>query len=814
MSVVTKYSYTIGEIEAARGDIGMRVDDFAKHFNLPVAAYQKLRAGSPSEILPASMQEGADAAANAAAEAKVSRSQAATGTPDTATPDISPTPKPRKAPRSKSKGGEAAITTETSDTSDVTALTTEPEDKADTMDAITIPSKRTKKRIVEAANSQTLEPSNTVTAKATRTLRKKLQHEEANELEVVKIELDIAPAAGAENYASEAETTADADDGLFPLPPSDDDDNAFAGQDQLALLQSLRETVLPFAGKKKSEISAEDRHNATEKMKQLIAASRKLPAKDRVTFKIELLSELVNTFKIAKRTAEELWDAIDPPKQRQSKAERLKSEAEEDERLKEQEAEERREAEAEERERLEIEVKHVATDPKLMAHIIQLAHDEGVVREEKSVTIAVLTVTSRLTGKKRAMALLRLGAPSSGKNYVIDIVNQMLADGSVITMSGASEKALYYLGGEDECYLQHKVLYIPEAASIASRGGEEHGLTVALRNLLGERGELYFVTADVGGGDSGEKRQSREIRKRGPIAVLITSARENVEPELRTRLIEDYADETPDTTRQVQIKIAENAAGITSEQAGPYTLDDMRKFNRLLDLNGPQLVVIPYARTVIKLWHEHAQVVVRSRRDTSQIFAAIEASAILHQYQRQRDGDGRLIATVEDYTHAFTACERGMKTVASPEVKPEVIGFVEVLETLFAEQVAAAQSALAAWTAEHGKKSPADKAAAPPQPKIPLSVKATYEQLRRAMGVGSKETVAARATDALAAEAVERTDAEQFGSGRRPSMWTIKQSSKQLAEAASAVKVLPTPKELVEALAADKAVVGAIRDAA
>jgi hypothetical protein len=493
-------------------------------------------------------------------------------------------------------------------------------------------------------------------------------------------------------------------------------------------------------------------------------------------------------------------------------------------------AEEKRQAELaqqlrdeQEKAALEAKVGDYMRDPQLMQHIVQLAHDEGVVLEEASILVTLLVVTSRLTDGKKAMAMLRRGAPSSGKNYVVDVVLKMLPNEDVIMVSGASSKAIYYLGGSDENSLKRKVLYIPEAAAIAARGGDEHELTLALRNLLGEEGVLTYITADAGGNDYGEERLTRVIRKNGPIAVILTSARENVEPELCTRLIENYSDEKEGTTHLIQTRLAQRAAGQLSARKGPLTLEIMREINRLLDLNGPQTVIIPFAPTMVQLWQAQAQVMVRTRRDTSQVLAAIEASALLHQLQRERDKYGRIVADVEDYAIAFQACGQGMKSLASPEVKPEVIQFVETLEAIFATQVATAEQAKVAW-----EKAKADAAQAmaewklqraarsdgqlkptdiPPafsetMPVMPTTVRASYEQITRAMGVSSKDTVATRARAALAAEVVEKVE-PVLGHRRTTSEWRIKVSSKQLRGEADAVEVLPTVEKLRMALAAE-----------
>jgi hypothetical protein len=96
-----------------------------------------------------------------------------------------------------------------------------------------------------------------------------------------------------------------------------------------------------------------------------------------------------------------------------------------------------------------------------------------------------LTYTSRLLAVE-AVRLLRLGAPASGKNLVVEKTLMFIPSDSVVQFSGSSPKALAYYGGDDPDALKQKIVYIPEAAIIADRNGVESDFTIMLRTLISE----------------------------------------------------------------------------------------------------------------------------------------------------------------------------------------------------------------------------------------------------------------------------------------------------------------------------------------
>jgi hypothetical protein len=212
-----------------------------------------------------------------------------------------------------------------------------------------------------------------------------------------------------------------------------------------------------------------------------------------------------------------------------------------------------------------------------------------------------------------------------------------------------------------------------------------------------------------------------------------------------------------------------------------------RDFQRWLELGGPYDVVIPYAtaiRAAFALTPATTPRAVRVRRDIGGLVAAVSASAIVHKAQRQMDLEGRIVATLDDYRHAFDAFAPGMAALYRPQVSARVIALVKTIETMIEAERSRIEAERAAVLAK--------------TPNADLSLeltfegtaRATHKQLRAALGIASDDAVASRIQDALTAGVIERANPETSrAAGAR---YRVKTDSAAL-ESAAGVPVFPTP---------------------
>jgi hypothetical protein len=307
-------------------------------------------------------------------------------------------------------------------------------------------------------------------------------------------------------------------------------------------------------------------------------------------------------------------------------------------------------------------VEHLAKDPAILDRVIDAVAAAGVVGERRATLAVYLTATSRLN-RRRCLSVLRRGAASSGKNFLIEIVLTLMPPESIFTVSGGSPKALIYSGEsvEDVDALKHKLIYLPEAAAtLAVKNGVESDFTAMARTLISEGYIRYHTVV----GQNGRPPTGLEIVRNGPIAVVVTSARDDIEDELMTRLFLADSDESLTQSSKVLASLLDTAAG--SPPAPPLSageIEQFRDFQRWLELGGPYDVVLPFgpairlAFTLTPATTPHA---VRIRRDIGGLIAAVSASAILHKAQRQTDGKERIVATLDDYRHAYEAFAPGV----------------------------------------------------------------------------------------------------------------------------------------------------------
>ena len=309
-------------------------------------------------------------------------------------------------------------------------------------------------------------------------------------------------------------------------------------------------------------------------------------------------------------------------------------------------------------------------------------HDLGVVGEGASIRGAYLAASSRLC-RHGALCLLRRGAPAGGKNFLVFKTLRLIPDDAVVHMSSGSPLSLVYYGDGDEDAFKHKVIYIPEAAILAERNGVESPLTFMLRTLISEgRLDHHVVMTQASG-----PPVSTHVKRNGPVVVIITTARDNVEDELLTRLVMSDADETGKQTQAVLAGIlARDFRRVDDEEIRPW-LD----FQRWLETDAPYDVEIPFRPAILEafneLWDEIRTVPLRIRRDVNALILAIQTSAILHKAQRERDAAGRIIATLDDYRHAHEAFDSGLASLYRTKVPDTALAVVRAAEAMGATDV-------------------------------------------------------------------------------------------------------------------------------
>jgi hypothetical protein len=247
----------------------------------------------------------------------------------------------------------------------------------------------------------------------------------------------------------------------------------------------------------------------------------------------------------------------------------------------------------------------------------------GVVGERQLCGLIYLAVTGRFLDRFASVAVK--GPSASGKSWAIERVLEFFPPEAYYLLTAMSERALAY--GKEP--LSHRFLVLFEAAGL-----ESDFASYLVRSLLSE-GCVRYETVEK---DNSGELNARLIERDGPTGLIVSTTSVALHPENETRLLSLSATDTPDQTKLVLSRLAN---------------DELEEpdFTRWHDLQvwlaaGEHRVSISYAATLAELV---PPVAVRLRRDFRAVLSLIRSHAILHQASRARDTDGRIVATFDDY---------------------------------------------------------------------------------------------------------------------------------------------------------------------
>lgn len=255
---------------------------------------------------------------------------------------------------------------------------------------------------------------------------------------------------------------------------------------------------------------------------------------------------------------------------------------------------------------------------------VELTHS-GVAGESRMAQLLYLALTSRLLEKPVSVVIK--GPSSGGKSYLTERVLGFFPENAYYALTAMSEHALAY---SDEPLI-HRFLVIYEAAGMNS-----DFQTYLLRSLLSE-GRVRYETVEK----TSEGMKPRLIEREGPTGLLVTTTAVKLHPENETRMLSLTVTDTREQTRNIMAALADE------EGNEPPAL---RPWHALQGwLGSPEAerrVTVPYATDLAGLI---PPVAIRLRRDFGALLNLIRAHAVLHQVTRERDGEGRIVAALDDY---------------------------------------------------------------------------------------------------------------------------------------------------------------------
>jgi hypothetical protein len=265
----------------------------------------------------------------------------------------------------------------------------------------------------------------------------------------------------------------------------------------------------------------------------------------------------------------------------------------------------------------------LAQEPDILGRFAEALARSGVAGESRIAKLLYLAVTSRLLEKPVSVALK--GPSSGGKSYLVERVLSFFLENAYYALTAMSERTLAY----SEEPIKHRYLVLYEAAGMSGEFA-----TYLIRSLLSE-GKVRYETVEK----TSEGMKPRLIEREGPTGLIVTTTAVKLHPENETRLLSLTVTDTQDQTRAVMAALAEEAS-----EAAP-NFEPWHALQVWLE-GAEHRVSIPYAKILADLI---PPVAVRLRRDFGALLNLIRAYAVLHQATRERDAEGRIVATIEDY---------------------------------------------------------------------------------------------------------------------------------------------------------------------
>jgi hypothetical protein len=264
----------------------------------------------------------------------------------------------------------------------------------------------------------------------------------------------------------------------------------------------------------------------------------------------------------------------------------------------------------------------LASSPSILECLAEVLPTAGLVGEERAAKLVYLCATSRFL--KRPVSAVVKGPSSAGKSFVTERTLAFFPASAYHALTAMSERSLAY----SEEPLKHRMLVLYEAPGMGSDLA-----SYLMRSLLSE-GRVRYETVEK----TSKGLQPRLIEREGPTGLLVTTTRIRLDGELETRLLSIPVNDSPEQTRRVLMALASGQ----NPQLDPGPWHALQEWLGLSE----HRVAIPFAPD---LGRSVPAIAVRLRRDFSALLNLIRAHALLHQASRERDEQGQVVATLDDY---------------------------------------------------------------------------------------------------------------------------------------------------------------------
>ncbi len=303
--------------------------------------------------------------------------------------------------------------------------------------------------------------------------------------------------------------------------------------------------------------------------------------------------------------------------------------------------------------------------PNLLERINDDVAALGVAGERQLVLSIYLVGVSRILSQP--LAAIVQATSSTGKSFVVDKTGALFPPEEVIRATMMTPQSLFYMPRGS---LSHRFVIAGERSR--RNDDETADATRPLREMLSSGCLTKLTTGKASDGNNA----TQVIDQPGPIAYIETTSVKKVFEEDANRCLPLTTDESEEHTRAVLKRYAARCAGaaVPNDQA---TIEKHHALQRML---RPLTINIPFADRLAELF-EAGPVVARCA--FPHLLGMIQATTLLHQYQRKRDTDARLIATADDYRIARELCRGPLARLFGKVTSKAAIDFHSRLKAQF-----------------------------------------------------------------------------------------------------------------------------------
>jgi DNA primase len=271
------------------------------------------------------------------------------------------------------------------------------------------------------------------------------------------------------------------------------------------------------------------------------------------------------------------------------------------------------------------EAMQLATDKNIIHTIQEKLTQTGIIGEEENKIFLFIIGVSHI--QENPLNALIQGSSGSGKTNLLKGIFRIMPDESKKIYSRCSEKMLYNV---PKYYFKNKLICFEDVDGL----GEE--AEYAWRELVSNGELISGVSYKDEKGNIGIK----ELVVYGPITSIACTTKGAIYADNMSRLFLIAIDESKAQTKKINDYQAKEAAGLINKQEQKNNIRQLQNYVRILQ---PYQVHNPHA-TKLKL----PEGITDERRLYRLYLYFIDMITVLHQYQRKKNQQGKLIATKQD----------------------------------------------------------------------------------------------------------------------------------------------------------------------